>query len=51
MRHERNFEIDHSHVNKAYVVPYPDWIVTLVWLSVFLFGGVFWWSMITLLAR
>ena len=50
MRHEHDFEIDHSY-HKAYAAPHPDWIVTLAWLSAFLFGGFFWWGVITILAR
>jgi hypothetical protein len=51
MRHEPSFEIDQSYKSNACVEPYPDWIVTLAWLSAFLFGGFFWWGVITLLAR
>ena len=51
MRHEHNFEIDRTSVIEAYAELYPDWIVTLAWLSVFLFGGFFWWSVIMILVR
>ena len=51
MRHERNIEIDQTYLNEAYVEPYPYWIVRLAWLSVFLFGGFFWWGVIEVLAR
>ncbi len=51
MRHERNFEIDQAYLDEAYVEHYPGWIVALVWLSVFLLGGCFWWGVIAILAR
>ena len=51
MRHEHNFEIDRACIAKTYAELYPDWIVTLAWLSVLLFGGAFWWSVITILVR
>jgi hypothetical protein len=51
MRHEHYFGIDRAYITKTYAEPYPDWIVTLAWLSVFLFGGFFWWSVIMILVR
>jgi len=51
MRHERNIEIDQSYISEAYVEPYPYWIVRLIWLSAFLFGGFFWWGVIEVLTR
>ena len=51
MRHEREIEINQPWLNDAYVVPYPGWLVTLVWLSAILFGGLFWWGVISLIAR
>jgi hypothetical protein len=51
MRHEHNFEIDRACIAKTYAELYPEWIVTLAWLSVFLFGGVFWWGVIMILVR
>jgi len=51
MRHEHNFEIDRTYVTKTHAEIRPDWIVMLAWLSAFLFGGVFWWGVITILVR
>jgi hypothetical protein len=51
MRHEHNFEVDRACITRTYDESYPDWIVTLAWLSVFLFGGFFWWSVITIFVR
>ncbi len=51
MRHEQHFEIDRSYISKVHAEPYPEWILTLVWLSVFLFGGFFWWGVVTILVR
>jgi hypothetical protein len=51
MRREHNFEIDRACITETYAELYPGWIVSLAWLSVFLFGGVFWWSVITSFVR
>ena len=51
MKHKHNFEVDRACITRTYDESYPDWIVTLTWLSVFLFGGFFWWSVITMLVR
>lgn len=51
MRHERNIEIDQSYMAEADVEPYPFWIVRLIWLSAFLFGGFVWWGLIEGLTR
>jgi hypothetical protein len=51
MRHERHIQIDQSYMTEAYVEPYPDWIVGLIWLSAFLFGVLFWWSVIEAITR
>lgn len=51
MRHERDIEFNQTYLNEAYVAPYPDWVVRLVWLSAFLFGGSFWWGVIEVLTR
>jgi hypothetical protein len=49
MRHEHHFKIDEACIANAETS--PDWIPTLAWLSVFLFGGFFWWSVITMFVR
>ena len=51
MRHEHHFEIDEGCITKTSAESHPDWIPTLAWLSVFLFGGFFWWSVISILVR
>ena len=52
MRHVRDIEIRSDPTwHEAYVEPYPFWIVRLIWLSAFLFGAFFWWSVIEVLTR